>query len=267
MVHSLPDPSRASAQRKVWVWTPPGYERSESKRFPVFYLMDGQNLFGAKSGSWHANSVTKDEIAAGRVEPLVLVGIENGGRAREREYTRVPWKDKGGGAERHLTFVVDEVRPFVERTYRVRRDASATAIGGSSLGALFSLFAGLRHPQLFGSVMAMSPSVFWGDDDMLGFVEEHAAPATRIWLDVGARETLRMRKGLRQLAAVMIRCGWQRGRGRRGGSLRVVEDPAGKHDEASWGRRFARALRFLFPRQRALPLRHGVGVRNRSVVR
>ncbi|MEZ6036522.1 MAG: alpha/beta hydrolase-fold protein [Planctomycetota bacterium] len=267
-VHPLPDPSRDSATRRVWVWTPPGYERNASKRFPVFYLMDGQNLFaGGESGSWHVDRAAAAEIAAGRVEPLVLVGVENGGRDREGEYTRVKWRDKGGHAERHLSFLIDEVRPFVERNYRVRRGAAATAVGGSSLGALFSLFVGLRHPESFGSIMAMSPSVFWGEDDMLGFVEEHAAPSTRIWLDVGARETLRMRKGLRQLAAVMIRCGWHRGRGRRGGSLRVVEDPAGKHDETSWGRRFARALRFLFPRQRALPLRHGVRGRSRSVVR
>lgn len=241
------------------VWVPPGYSDGVARRFPVLYLQDGQNVFSrqrprSQGLSWNADTTARKLILDGLIAPIILVAIDNSGEGRAAEYTPVPWKGKGGRAADYASVLVTKIKPFIDRTYRTLPGPETTAVGGSSLGGLFSLYAGLRMPDIFGGVMVMSPSVFWGNGHIIREVEACSRPAVRIWLDVGQRETATMRKGLRKLLRALTRSGWRRDRALRHATLRASEDPEGRHDESSWGRRFGRALRFLFPasqRQRA----------------
>lgn len=254
-VHDIPDLSAGSPGRRVRVWTPSGYGSATTTSLPVLYLQDGQNLFTrprlrSEEVGWQADTTAQDLITAGAIPPLILVGIDNSGATRADDYTPVAWKGEGGRAEDYADLLAIEIKPFVDRTYRTRSGPESTALGGSSLGGLFALHAGLRMPDVFGGIVAMSPSVYWGDDHIIATVEQSPPSNARIWLDVGRRETATMRRGLRKLQRALKRNA-SRGDGlSRTARLRVSEDPKGRHDEVSWGRRFGRALRFLFPANR-----------------
>lgn len=254
-VHHLPDPSGSTQCRQVRVWTPSSYSDSSAKRFPVLYLQDGQNLFAdpeSRSGAktWKVNTTAQRLITGGTVQSLILVGIDNAGAKRADDYTPVAWRGEGGSADVYTDFLVAKVKRFIDRTYRTRPGPESTALGGSSLGGLLALYAGLQMPDVFGGILAMSPSVYWGEDHIVSIAEQAQPSSTRIWVDMGMHETTTMRTGLRRIIAALTRSGWRRDRSPRA-NLRAIEDPNGHHDEASWGRRFGRALRFLFPAKRA----------------
>ena len=115
-------------------------------------------------------------FTAGAVEPLIIVGIYNTGKQRIREYTptRVP-KLGGGRADRYAKFLIEEVRPFLQREYRTLSGPENTGIGGSSLGGLVSLYLGFELPHVFGKIAALSPSVWWNQRVIHRFARSRAA--------------------------------------------------------------------------------------------
>src|SRR5882724_3193087 len=122
-------PSRyLSTARNLIVYLPPGYDQS-GRRYPVFYLQDGQNLFDpatAFGGSdWHAGVTADDLIRRGRIEPLIMVGIYNTGVRRVSEYTptRDPRTHKGGKAYRYAQMLAREIKPFIDHEYHTRKSA------------------------------------------------------------------------------------------------------------------------------------------------
>src|SRR5881398_2935331 len=113
--------------RDVIVYLPPDYESNKKKRYSVFYLHDGQNLFdGATSfipgQEWRADEIAQSLILSGKIEPLIIVGIYNTGAARVNEYTAAAdAKYKTGGkADLYGRFLVEELKPFIDSTYRTR---------------------------------------------------------------------------------------------------------------------------------------------------
>ena len=230
------------ADRGITVYLPPGY--AAGARGPVLYLHDGQNLFDADRAHipgepWRVGETADALIAAGRIPPLVIVGIDHGGPARIAEFTPTPGKDGlGGRADRYARFVVDEVMPFVAAEYGVQADAADTGLGGSSLGGLVTLVMAQRYPERFGRLLVMSPSVWWDRKIVLAIVGSAGSAGStgskpRVYLDVGLKEgraTVRNTRLLRDMLP----------------HAHYVEDPEGDHSERSWGRRFGAALEFLF---------------------
>ncbi len=235
--------------RCVLVYLPECYEREPDRRFPVFYLHDGQNLFDGRTSyvagrTWEAGSTADRLTNAGEIEPVILVGIANTGLRRMAEYT--PTRDpKMGGGEGALygRLVTEELKPFVDRTYRTRPDTSDTALGGSSLGGLISLYLGLTCPGVFGKLAVMSPSIWWDHRAIISTVNQaNPKPTLKIWLDMGTCEGARHVRDTEHLHRLLIRLGW-----RDGDDLRYVEVENAIHDEAAWAARFEQVLRFLFP--------------------
>src|SRR6185436_13118305 len=153
--------------RTVVVYLPPGYQTS-AVRYPVLYLHDGQNVFDQATAfgeEWHVDETAQQLIIAGRIEPIIVVGVYNTGEHRVDEYTPTPLPDKGHGghADEYGRMLVDELKPFIDETYRTLPDAANTAMGGSSLGGLLTLHLGLRYPTTFGKLAVLSPSVWWDD--------------------------------------------------------------------------------------------------------
>ena len=151
-------------QRDVIIYLPPGYDEQADRRFPVLYLHDGQNLFDSATAfngqDWHMGQTADYAISAGLVQPLIIVGIYNTGKGRIREYTPTKVPRLGGGrADGYAKFLIQEVKPFVDRDYRTQPDTSNTGIGGSSLGGLVSIYVGLKFAHIFGKIAALSPSV------------------------------------------------------------------------------------------------------------
>jgi enterochelin esterase-like enzyme len=235
-------------QRDLIVYLPPGYDDQPWRRFPVLYLHDGQNLFDRATAfggvDWNVQGAADQLISSGTVEPLVIVGIYNTGKSRIFEYTPTKTPKLGGGrADRYAKFLLQEVMPFVQQEYRALSDARSTGIGGSSLGALVSLYFGLKLPQTFGKIAALSPSVWWNQRMIHRFAA--AAPVNphpSIWLDIGTKEGPRIVPEVEQFRDVLLQKGW-----RLGEDLHYERVEGGEHNEAAWAQRIGRVLQFLYP--------------------
>ncbi len=181
--------------RTIRVWLPAGYDADPSVRYPALYMQDGQNCFDRATSAfgmeWEIDETLTKLIAEKQIPPLIVVGIDNGGASRLDELTFEPDPAHGGGhAAAYADFVLNEVKPLVEKSYRVQSDRAHTFVGGSSLGGLFSLELARRHPDTFAGVIAMSPSIWWDGQSLITDIEQDAGglAGTRVWLDMGAHE-------------------------------------------------------------------------------
>jgi len=242
--------------RDVVVYLPPEYEVTKDKRFSVFYMHDGQNLFdGATSfipgQEWKVDETAQSLINANKIEPLIIVGIYNTGKDRVNEYTPTqdPKYKTGGNADLYGRMLVEELKPFIDQTYRTKHDAAHTGLGGSSLGGLVSLYLGLKYPNVFSRLAVVSPSVWWANKQIVHFVEQlPRKPALRIWLDIGTKEgrdpeeALKATNDVRLLNETLEKKGWRPGK-----DLKYFEASDAEHNERSWAARTDQILEFLFP--------------------
>ena len=248
-------------KRKLAVYLPPGYESQTGTRYPVFYLHDGQNLFDESTAAfgveWRADEAAEALIAEKKIRPLIIVGVYNSG-ARLAEYTPTMAKDYlgSGKGNSHARFLLEEVKPFVDRTYRTNLDPRQTAVGGSSLGGLIALDLAWRHPGAFGLCAAVSPAVWWDADELRRRFEKDPGglKTARIWIDMGtaeggAKEKDAKEEGIsesvtsaRRLVEAFEKAGLTKEK-----SFRYLEVEGGQHNEAAWAARFPEVLKFLFP--------------------
>jgi predicted alpha/beta superfamily hydrolase len=240
-------------QRTISVYVPPGYDEDSSRHFPVLYMHDGQNLFDAVTAfggvPWGADETADRLIRANRIRPLILVGVANT-RERIREYGPTGRRARGTSRSyRYGRFLVEELKPFIDRTYRTAPGTPNTGVGGSSMGGLISLFLARWYPDVFGLCMAMSPSLWWDRELVLrSWPSERAwLRGLRFWIDMGTdeggtsasrREQVRR---VRRLAHMLERSGLRDGR-----EFHYLEVEGGQHNERDWGARFESALEFFF---------------------
>lgn len=233
------------------VYVPPGYEEEPERIYPVLYMQDGQNLFDGGTSfipgrTWEMRQHADEGIEAGEVQPLVIVGIYNAGDRRLAEYTHErDWRMGGGEAAEYGEMLTRELMPWIASQYRVQTEREATGLGGSSLGGLVTLYLGLRHAEQFGKLAVMSPSVWWNNKSILGYLNERSPQIwerPRMWLDVGDREGRRALSDVELLNRRLKANGW-----RPGETLHYERINGGTHDEAAWAERVRPALKFLFP--------------------
>jgi predicted alpha/beta superfamily hydrolase len=243
--------------RDILVYLPPSYESNKKERYSVLYLNDGQNLFDGATAfipgqEWRVDETAQSLIAAGQIEPLIVVGVYNTGKDRINEYT--PTQDQkykvGGKADRYGRMLVEELKPFIDSTYQTRRDARHTGLGGSSLGGLVSLYLGLKYSNVFGKLAVVSPSVWFANKQILREVEAvQNKPDLRIWVDTGTKEGTTTEEAqqtvvdARLLKETLARKGW-----RLGVDLSYFEAEGAEHNERAWAARMEPILKFLFPR-------------------
>jgi enterochelin esterase-like enzyme len=242
-------------ERQISVYVPPGYEQDEGRAYPLLVLQDGQNLFDPKTAfirgrTWRVAEHADAAIEAGEVEPLVIAGVANAGERRLAEYTpNRDWKLGGGEARSYGEMLIRELLPFLRARYRLLSDAEQTGLGGSSLGGLVSLWLGLQHPEIFGRLAVLSPSVWWNHRYIVRDVDE-VGPVLpqrpRIWLDAGDREGRRTLADVELLDRRLRAHGW-----RDGVDLHFEIARDGTHDEAAWAERVRPMLAFLFPAEPA----------------
>ena len=243
--------------RFLRVWLPPGYDEpsNASYRYPVFYLNDGQNLFESISSfngtEWQVDETADRLIREGVVPPMIIVGIDNSGRSRAREYmphrSLQPVIVRVQGS-RYPDFLTKDVMPFMARNYRVATGPENTGLGGSSLGALISLYTAAARPGLIGHLLLESPSLWASNRQMIKESRGVNQWPGRIFLATGTAEASRperdrsMVDDVRELAAIFRRAGLDDSR------FKLVVDDGATHHESCWARRFPEALAFLFSR-------------------
>lgn len=253
--------------RTVRVYLPEAYEREPERRFPVFLLHDGQNLFDGRTSyipghTWRAHTTADRLTRENRIEPVVLVGIDNTGLRRMAEYTPTRDPMRGGGdGERYGHLLTGELLPLLRNEFRLLPGAEHTGLGGSSLGGLISLAIGLEYPQTFGRLAVMSPSLWWNNRSIFEWLARRVPsrtsrirpkfapppeefPHPTIWLDMGTHEGLRHVRDAEMMHRRLQERGW-----RDGEDVRFLLTPGGLHTEDAWAARFDQVLAFLFPRQ------------------
>ena len=180
------DAPQLKTKKKIWVYLPKEYENS-NKKYPVIYMHDGQNLFDAKTsyvGEWNVDE-TLDSINV----KVIVIGIEHGGEKRIEELTPFPHAKYGGGkADDYLDFLVNTLKPHIDKTYRTKTNAKNTAIFGSSLGGLISFYAALKYPEVFGKVGCFSPAFWFNRNELNELMQKTEKFKTKIYFLCGDNE-------------------------------------------------------------------------------
>ncbi|HEX4647829.1 MAG TPA: alpha/beta hydrolase-fold protein [Steroidobacteraceae bacterium] len=244
-VHVLPTPlviPGLNRERTVRVYLPPSYERS-TRRYPVLYMHDGQNLFDdatAYAGEWGIDE-TLNALAASRGLRLIVVAIDNGGAERIHELNPFDSTQFGKGeGEAYVAFIVEALKPWIDQHYRTRPERVHTAIMGSSMGGLISSYAISHYPQVFGKAGIFSPA-YWLAPQI--FTDTEARPPARdarLYFYAGGSESQEMLPDMKRMVALLERTGLP------AAHLEVQVNPVGRHNEAAWRAEFPRAILWLY---------------------
>ena len=198
-------PSINVEPRHVDIWLPPDYRDNESARYPVIYMHDGQNLFDPSAtdfGEWGVDEAMSRLIASGEVRPAIIVGVWNTPK-RFEEY--MPQKVIEGEfvetgvegydpipsdrvfSDRYLSFLVGELKPYIDQNYRTLRNAEDTFSMGSSMGGLISAYAITEYPDVFGGAGCISTHWPIENGAMVDYLGAHLpeAGAHKIYFDHG----------------------------------------------------------------------------------
>lgn len=228
-----------NANRKIWVYLPSDYHKTQ-KDYPVLYLQDAQNLFDRStsfSGEWRIDE-TLDSLQL----ELIVIGIAHGNEKRIEELTPFPHPEHhGGNAENYLKFLTETLKPDIDKRYRTKTDVSNTFIGGSSLGGLFSYFALLKDPEVFGKALVFSPS-FWFSDKIVNFTDEIPGDKLyriKLYFRAGEKESETMVPLMYDIKQQLL-C-----KGLESNQINMETLPGGQHNETFWAGLFPQAALWL----------------------
>jgi predicted alpha/beta superfamily hydrolase len=244
--------------RMLRIWLPPRYDApgNETRHYPVFYLNDGQNLFDRATAfagvEWQVDETADRLIRQEVIPPLIIVGIDNTQGDRIKEY--VPYRSLHPPilrpqGKRYPEFLMNEVMPFIYERYRIARGPENTGLGGSSLGALISLYAVTERPGIFGRLLLESPSLFISNRRILKHSRHVRKWPEKVFLAVGTREAGREDKDRQVVDDVRDLERKMRGAGLDEKRLLVKIDEGATHNEGEWAKRFPEALSFLFAKR------------------
>lgn len=243
--------------RSIRVLLPPGYDAAEnrSKRYPVLYMLDGQNLFDACLSNvshveWRLDETVYRLIHEKAIPEMIVVGVDHAGAKRGYEY--LPYRDSFNPVLEEPAgrifpdFLASEVLPFVNGQYRTLTGQGNTALGGSSYGGVATLYALMARPQTFGYGLIESPSIWVGMGQLIRDTSPLVAIPQKVFMAFGSEEVPRgdpeklVQGFFATVAANFKAAGYDDTR------FRYVYEPGGKHSEQDWARRLPAALKFLF---------------------
>ena len=248
-------------KRFLRIWLPAGYseQQSATKRYPVLYLFDGQDLFDrctTRPGEeeWHVDEIITGLIAQKAVQPLIVVGIDNSGPGhREEEYSR--YSVMADAPQKLSAFMNAEVVSLVDQRFRTISDRTHRGVGGASLGSLAALTLLLDQPETFGLGLLESTSLQNGNGRALQETSFIVQGPLRVSIGVGTTEVLPSEAAAhgfpyfddafvamnRTLAENMKKSLMNHP------EVQLTVQQGGQHQDRYWSERFGPAMRFLFP--------------------
>ncbi|MDI1319870.1 MAG: alpha-amylase family glycosyl hydrolase [bacterium] len=255
-------PSALVPTRNIEVWLPPGYDENATERYPVIYMHDGQNIFDPGAGfggvSWEVDRALCRLIKGGKTRGAIVVGVANTGMGRFPEYMprkaalgeRVALLTRDAAiptalitSDAYLKFLVEELKPWVDRTYRTEPDRTHTFVMGSSMGGLISAYAICEYPEVFGGAGCVSTHLPAGDGAMIAYLAKHLpAPGThKLYFDYGTETLDAMYEPYQlKLDGVLRAAGYTEGR-----DWITKKFPGAEHSERAWRQRVDVPLSFL----------------------
>ncbi len=151
--------------------------------------------------------------------------------------------DMGGDGDLYGNFILNKVKPFVDENLRTKPERAFTALGGSSLGGLITLYLGLKHPDVFSKLLVVSPSVWWDGQMIVDKVKGMSGPTEQhIWLDMGTAEGEGSVESAKALHRALLNKGWAES------DLQFTIEEGAAHNERAWAKRVPDMLRFLYSR-------------------
>ncbi len=242
------DIPQLNRKRRIWLYLPKDYKDSQ-KKYPVLYMHDGQNLFDritSFSGEWRVDESLDSMMLAGDYG-CIVVGIDNGGGNRLNEYS--PWVNTqygGGQGDEYVDFLVETLKPYIDLNYRTLIDSDNTAILGSSMGGLISMYAGIKYPEVFGKVGAFS-SAYWFSDEAYKQVNDTGTDSmSYFYLIAGAQEGGNQVGDMNEMIASL------KANGTSDANIIGEAHQDGKHSEWYWAREFPKAYKWLFEKKTSI---------------
>ena len=234
-----------------------GARGNEGKRYPVLYLLDGQNLFDAclsdvSHREWQVDETVRRLTAERKIPSMIIVGIDHASAMRAHEF--LPYADPFEGPQgiepagkQFPRFVGREVMPLVDSLYRTLRGPENTGIGGASYGGVASLYALTSAPGLAGYALIESTPLWVGMGQLVRDTDPLSTVFRRVFVATGELEA----DGYPELNQMLLRLHRRleanfRVAGYDSTRMKLVLDPQGRHNEDSWAARFPGAIVYLF---------------------
>jgi len=278
--------------RMVRIYLPPSYEQESNRRFPVLYVHDGQNAFTTVGtnvafgwGNWELDKTVTELSSAGKMQEIIVVAVDCSAeryldyRGPACRYTEAELKEMkrqppapgdNSRYEKYTRFLIEELKPKIDREYRTQADAVNTGVLGSSMGGICSLALVWEHPDIFGKAASLSGAFQVERTNFLVNVVRsyrEKPKRIRIYLDSGTCDFSGGDDGRRHTEAIVAelrRIGWREGTDLvhyvdlkplteaelEKAALRRdkwMEARTSQHNEFYWRLRVWRPLVFLFP--------------------
>ncbi|MDT3697081.1 MAG: alpha/beta hydrolase-fold protein [Ignavibacterium sp.] len=228
--------------RDIIVWLPPSYDSLKNKRYPVLYMNDGQNIVDPLTSAfgidWQIDEAADSLIKNHSINEMIIVGIYNSDK-RNSEYSNTPL----GNA--YMNFIVNQLKPFIDVTYRTLDNRENTTICGSSLGGLISFILVWEYDYVFSKAACFSPAFKIDQFDYVTSVENYSGARKDIKLyfyNGGKGVDERLQPGINEMLEALLNRGYVTGK-----DILYVEDKNADHSESAWAKRVPEMLKFLFP--------------------
>ncbi|MFN6538688.1 MAG: alpha/beta hydrolase [Nostoc sp. EkiNYC01] len=235
----------SASSRNLHIYLPPSYTDNSTQRYPVVYMHYGQHLFEPqKEGgeSWMVHETIEELLDADLIDEIIVVGIAAARATVESDYWHYAGLLEHQAAKGHIyeSFVVQEVKPFIDRNFRTLSDRSHTAMIGSCAGATASYNIAERHPDVFGKVAMLSPAVRSNNTNNWLYSWPMRKPEFMLWIDVGDAEGI-FAAPVRELVDILLTQG----------SIPNTElfyylEPNAAHRDIFWGKRLKNPLLLFF---------------------
>lgn len=230
-------------KRRISVLLPYNYDETDL-HYPVLYLQDGQNTHDdyGPYGNWAVNKRMAKLFPQG-FGNIIIVAIDHAEQYRIKEFTPYDHPKFGEGeGDSYVRFVTQKLKPEIDERYRTLPDRDNTAIGGSSLGGLISLFAGLTRPAIYSKLLIFSPAL-WIAPPIYKLAESFVAEqSTRIYLYTGGKESEFLVPNMKRMEYKLN----EKNEGNPNLHVKLSVRDEGTHNEYFWGEEYADALKWLF---------------------
>jgi len=223
-------------RRDILVWLPPSYKKEIHRRYPVLYMQDGQNVMDPRTAhigiDWQVDETASRLIKSGNLQEIIIVGIYNTPERLE-EYS-----DSSKG-KNYMKFIVDQLKPFVDKYYRTLSGREYTAVMGSSMGGLISFLLAWNYPDVFGKAACMSSSFYYDGDKAINMVKNYTGEKKKIkiYIDHGEDGLPRGQRMFCELSQKGYLIGTD---------IDYYYAPGADHTESEWAKRIERPLLFFF---------------------
>lgn len=232
-----------NATRKISALLPHDYYHTD-KQYPVLYLQDGQNLFNpmAPYGDW-AIDKSMAKLAEEGLSDIIIIAIDHGEKERIIEYLPYYHPRFGEGKGNfYIQFMIEKLIPYINKKYRTLPDFEHTGIGGSSMGGLISLHAGLSNPGVFGKMMIFSPSLWISKTIFNSTKSFKPLQESKIYLYSGGQESKEHLPNAQKFEGI-IRKKMVKGHHI---DFHFSVNEFGNHSEVHWREEFPKAVKWLF---------------------